>query len=117
MNSTIRSLLFWVALIVVALFVWNFSSKLQPTEHQIQFSEFLARVDSRDVASVTIVGNEVTGFYKDNVKFRTHAPIQFEGLANKLIDSGVSVAAKEPTASPWASLLYSWAPILLLIGF
>ena len=117
MNSTIRSLLFWVALIVVALFVWNVSSKLQPTEHQIQFSEFLARVDSRDVASVTIVGNEVTGFYKDNVKFRTHAPIQFEGLANKLIDSGVSVAAKEPTASPWASLLYSWAPILLLIGF
>ena len=27
------------------------------------------------------------------------------------------MTAKEPTASPWASLLYSWAPILLLIGF
>ena len=27
------------------------------------------------------------------------------------------VTAKEPTQSPWAQLLYSWAPILLLIGF
>ena len=27
------------------------------------------------------------------------------------------VNAKEPTASPWASLLYSWAPFLLMIGF
>ena len=27
------------------------------------------------------------------------------------------MTAKEPTQSPWAQLLYSWAPILLLIGF
>ena len=30
---------------------------------------------------------------------------------------GVIVQAKDPTTSPWATLLYSWAPILLLIGF
>ena len=40
-----------------------------------------------------------------------------EGLANKLIERNVAVAAREPTASPWAALLYSWAPILLMIGF
>ena len=27
------------------------------------------------------------------------------------------MAAREPTTSPWAALLYSWAPILLMIGF
>src|SRR5258708_8576489 len=27
------------------------------------------------------------------------------------------VEAKEPAASPWASLLYSWAPVLLMVGF
>ncbi|HXV77838.1 MAG TPA: ATP-dependent zinc metalloprotease FtsH, partial [Candidatus Polarisedimenticolaceae bacterium] len=42
---------------------------------------------------------------------------QYEGLANKLIAQGILVTAKEPTQSPWAQLLYSWAPILLLIGF
>ena len=48
---------------------------------------------------------------------RRHAPTQYEGLANRLIDKGVIVQAKDPTTSPWATLLYSWAPILLLIGF
>ena len=49
--------------------------------------------------------------------FRTYAPSQYEGLANKLIERNVQVQAKEPTASPWATLLYAWAPILLMIGF
>ena len=117
MNSTLKSLLFWMVLVLVGLVVWNFSTKLQPHDRPIQFSEFMAKVDSGDVSSVTIVGNELTGHYRNNDSFKTFAPTQFEGLANKLIDKNVSVTAKEPTASPWASLLYSWAPILLLIGF
>src|SRR5207247_367333 len=38
-------------------------------------------------------------------------------LVNKLIDKGVQVESKEQTASPWASLLYTWAPAVLMIGF
>ena len=53
----------------------------------------------------------------DKEIFHTYAPAQYEGLANKLISLGILVDAKEPTQSPWAQLLYSWAPILLLIGF
>ncbi len=49
--------------------------------------------------------------------FRTYVPAQYEGLVNRLIEKKVIVQAKEPTASPWAALLLSWAPILLLIGF
>ena len=53
----------------------------------------------------------------DNQTFRTFAPAQYEGLANKLIEKGVQVTAKEPSVSPWSSIFYSWAPILLMIGF
>ena len=52
-----------------------------------------------------------------NTKFRTYAPPQYEGLANKLSDKGMQITAKPETTSPWATLLYSWAPILLMIGF
>ena len=31
--------------------------------------------------------------------------------------ANVQVNAKEPTASPWASLLLGWAPTLLIVGF
>ena len=41
----------------------------------------------------------------------------YEGLANKLAEKNIIITAKPETTSPWATLLYSWAPILLMIGF
>ena len=42
---------------------------------------------------------------------------QYEGLANKLAEKNVVIEAKPESASPWTAILYSWAPILLMIGF
>ena len=117
MNSTLRSLLFWLVLAIVAVVVWNFQSAFAPTAKPVTFSEFMSWVDSGQVAEVEIAGNEVTGTTKANEKFRTYAPAQFEGLANKLIERSVVISAKDATVSPWASILYSWAPALLMIGF
>jgi len=68
---------------------------------------------------VTITGQEITGSTKDNPNqiFRLYVPSQYEGLANDLYKKDVRIQAKEPTASPWASLLYNWAPFLVMIGF
>ena len=41
----------------------------------------------------------------------------YEGLTNDLVKRGVIVSAKEAAASPWASALVSWAPILVFMGF
>ncbi len=117
MNSTIKSLLFWVVLVVIGVLIWNFSTKFQQHDQTITFTEFMSRADSGNVDSVTITGQEINGRLKIGESFRTYAPSQYDGLVNKLIDRGVKVTAKEPTASPWASLLYSWAPVLLMIGF
>jgi cell division protease FtsH len=117
LNSTLKSLLFWTALVVVGVLLWNFSTRLQTHERQVGFSEFMSWVDTGSVARVTITGQEISGSTKTDESFRTFAPSQYDGLANKLIDKNVTVQAKEPTGSPWASLLYSWAPVLLMIGF
>jgi cell division protease FtsH len=117
LNSTLKSLVFWMVLVVVGVLVWNFSTKFQTSHKSESFSEFMARVDSGQVARVMITGNEITYVSKTNENFRTYAPPQYEGLANKLIERNVVVSAREPTTSPWAALLYSWAPILLMIGF
>ncbi len=117
MNSTLKSLVFWVVLVIVGGLVWNFSTKFQTSHKPETFSEFMTKVDAGQVARVTITGNEITYGTKSNDNFRTYAPPQYEGLANKLIERNVEVTAREQTASPWAALLYSWAPILLMIGF
>jgi len=106
-----------MVLVVVGLLVWNVSTRLQPNQKPQRFSEFMANVDAGQVARVTITGNEISYTSKSNENFRTYAPSQYEGLANKLIERGVDVSAREPSASPWSAILFSYAPILLMIGF
>jgi cell division protease FtsH len=99
LNSTLKSLVFWMVLVVVGVLVWNFSTKFQTSHKSESFSEFMARVDSGQVARVMITGNEITYVSKTNENFRTYAPPQYEGLANKLIERNVVVSAREPTKS------------------
>ncbi|MBI2188148.1 MAG: ATP-dependent metallopeptidase FtsH/Yme1/Tma family protein [Acidobacteria bacterium] len=117
MNSTFKSLVFWMALVVIGVLVWNFSTKFQTSHKPLTFTEFMASVDAGQIDRVTITGNEIIGVDKAGENFRTYAPPQYEGLANRLLERNVIVSAREPAASPWAALLYSWAPILLMIGF
>ena len=123
MNSTLKSLLFWMVLVVVGVLIWNFSNAFAgKAENTVAFSQFLKALDDDQVQSVVMVGHEITGELKNSSvgngrdKFRTYAP-DYQGLANKLHEKGVQIQAKPETTSPWATLLYSWAPILLMIGF
>jgi cell division protease FtsH len=108
-----------MVLVVVAVGVWNFSNRFQTPSKLVPFSDFMADVNGDRIEKVTITGQEINGNYNTAEKetFHTYAPAQYEGLANRLLEKGILVNAKEPTQSPWAQLLYSWAPILLLIGF
>ena len=117
MNSTTRSLLFWMALVVVVAVIWNLSNPFRAAADEVAFSEFMRQVQSGQVNRVELTGNEIVGTSTSGDLFRTYAPPQYEGLANELIDLDVQVEARAAAPSPWATLLYSWAPILLIIGF
>jgi cell division protease FtsH len=77
----------------------------------------MTRVEAGSVAKVEIVGQDLTGTTKANETFHAYVPTQYDGLVNELMKANVQVNAKEPTASPWASLLLGWAPTLLIVGF
>ncbi len=117
MNSTTRSLLFWMVLVVVVALIWNLSSQLRNGDSPVSFSEFMQWVNTGQVDRVELTGNEITGTDSSGQQFTTYAPPQYEGLVNTLLERDVVVDAKEAAPSPWASLLYAWAPILLIIGF
>ena len=117
MSVNLRSLVFWMVLIVVVVLVWNFSTQFQAGDSSVTFSEFIRRVEAGQIESVTLIGSEITGTSDSGDRFRTYAPPQYEGLVNKLVERNVAVTAKEAANSPWATLLYTWAPILLIIAF
>jgi cell division protease FtsH len=120
LNSTLKSLVFWMVLVVIGVLVWNLSTTFKKPATTVTFSDFMNQVELGQVATVTITGDEITGTYKtddDGKGFRVTVPQQYEGLGNKLVEKQVVVMAKTASASPWTQLLYSWAPILLMIGF
>jgi hypothetical protein len=46
LNSTMRSLVFWMAMAVIAVMVWNFSTKFQASAKSLTFTEFMMAVDT-----------------------------------------------------------------------
>jgi len=101
-------------------FMFSLASSSQygpPNKTEVSFSEFIHQAKSGQIISVTITGNEVSGQMRSGDQFHTYAPAQYEGLANQLVESGVRVDAEETKSSPLAMFLYSWGPILLMIGF
>ena len=117
MNFTLRSLVFWMVLVVVVVLIWNVSTQFQAADDSVTFSEFLAQVDAGEVQSVELTGNEITGALNGGSRFRVYAPPQYEAWSTRSSIRDVAITAKEEASSPWATLLYSWAPILLIIGF
>ena len=116
MNSTTRSLLLWMVPVVVVVLVWSLSSQLRTAASEVTFSEFMRLVETGQVDHVELAGNEVVGASSTGEQFRTYAPLQYEGLVNRLLDNNVQVDAKDAVASGWA-LLFAWAPMLLIVGF
>src|SRR5690349_1441942 len=106
-----------MVLVIVGVLIWNFSTAFQTRDNTVQFSKFIEYLDQGNVVQVTMTGNEIVGTLKQGQKFRTYAPPQYEGLGNKLVERNVEVEAKEPTGSPWAAIIYAWAPLIIMIGF
>ena len=111
MSSTLKNLLFWVVLIVVGILIWNFSTNFQQRDTPIPFSQFIEDLDKGNIETATIEGNYVYGTTRQQTKYRTYAPSQYEQLGNRLIQQKVKLDSKEPTASPWAAIIYAWAPL------
>ena len=102
LNSTLKSLLFWMVLVVVGVLIWQFStgSGASPsTDGVLEVPPERRRQD--EVASVTITGNEITGTYNGNAgdgpaSSAPTRPTQYEGLANKLTEQGRRHRARSP---------------------
>jgi cell division protease FtsH len=117
----LKSIVFWVAVVVVAALVYSITKSYGSAHKLEDFSQFMTKVQEEQVERVTATGNEISYVIKGTGEtFRTVAPslgLQYEGLIKDLLGRGVDVKILEPTASPWTNLLYSWAPILLFMGF
>ncbi len=118
MNSTAKTILFWVALLLTAVLLYQVVQRTTSTDDtDFNFTRFLNEVERGSVKSVTIADSEITGELTTGETFKTYLPMEYPDMLTLLRDKNVEVVGEPATQSPWISALVGWAPFLFLIGF
>ena len=124
-SSTLKTVMFWLFIIMLAVLLWTLVSKSGQTarEEEPSYSEFMAQVDRGNVKEVTLylspTSYEIEGEWREpSKKFRTtifkeSAP----DLAKTLRDKQVLINVKEVNRADWVTFLLNAAPLFLLVAF
>ena len=84
---------------------------------KVAYSEFLQKVKSGNVASVTVEDRVIKGMLKDNSHFTTYLPLSDPYLLSELISQKVKVVGQAPQQQSFLMHIFiNWFPMLLLIG-
>ena len=118
MNSTARTILFWVALLLTAVLLYQVVQRTTAgTESQFNFTQFMEEVERGGVRRVSIAEFEVTGELTSGESFKTYIPMEYPELLSILRERNVEIEGEPTNQSPWLTALLSWAPFLFIIGF
>ncbi len=111
-----KNLSLWLVIALVGLLLFNLFRGRTEVYHTIQFNEFLEKVDSGVLSSVTIRGNTITWASSDGTRFKTVVPETNEALPH-LLRHNVNMLVKEESRPNWlVQAVLSWVPIILLVG-
>ena len=119
MNPNYRSFLIWgiIALLLITLFSFFNGNSQQGGTGEITYSDFLKRVDNKEIKTVTIQGQRLTGITNDNRTVLSFAPND-PGLVTRLESKNVNVRAQPESTgnSTFMNLLITLLPVVILIG-
>src|SRR5450759_1955361 len=120
-NSNVKTLIFWVVLICVAVLLFAVVRTGQGIkEDTISFTKFLEKVNASSVAEVTIADHDVHGVYEPlsaQQGFHTQVPANYPKLYDLLNDKKVNINIKDTSSGGWVSILLNASPFIVLLAF
>jgi len=115
-TNTKRNFLIWIAIFFVVMLVSNMFGGGGISANKITFSQFIAKVDNKEVAKVNIKGKDLFGTMKSGGEFYVFLP-EYPDLVDKLQENNVEVNA-EPLVSKSEKMIsgiLGWLPFLIMI--
>jgi cell division protease FtsH len=118
-NSTVKTVLFWLLIGVSALLLWEVVKGARDSnkDKELNVTEFMSQMDQSNIGEITVDGMQVRGKFKDASAFHTTAPTNYftpEMLKN-LQAKGVRITFRDiNSGSLPLQLLGTWAPLILL---
>ncbi len=122
MNSGfLKNLFVWFIIFASLMGAYQILSEGKKNTTEIQYSEFLSRVDSGEVLEVEIKGNQINGQYipingsGGTVYFETYGPAG-DDLLKQMTQKRVNFKFISTQESGFFAFLINWAPMIILIA-
>ncbi|HEU5350677.1 MAG TPA: ATP-dependent zinc metalloprotease FtsH [Terracidiphilus sp.] len=121
MNSTVKTIMFWVFILVCLMLLWSVVQKSNSggKDQEITYSDLFNKVQAGQVQDATIQGTELHGHLKSSPKeeFHTTIPANYEDLDKAMLASKVNLTIKnEQNNGLWLQVLINVGPFVLLIA-
>ena len=117
MNSTVKTVLFWLLIVVSAFLLWQVvkGARDSQKEKEINVTQFMSDVDQGNIRELTVNGMEVKGKYRDGSSFHTTAPGNYftPEMLKTLQSKGVNITFRDINGGNWAWLIQV-VPIVLI---
>lgn len=116
-SDLVKNTLLWLVIIGVVVLVFSGLDTSAKSDN-MNYTEFVTAVEEKQITSVNIDGEQISGVKENGSEFTTVVPpIADEQLMPKLRENGVEVEAAAPKRqSILMQLLIASFPILLIIG-
>jgi cell division protease FtsH len=118
-NSTVKTVLFWLLIGVSALLLWEVvkGAREGQKDAEINTTQFMSDVDQGNVRELTVNGMEVHGKYRNGSAFHTNLPSNYftPDMLKTLQSKGINISFRDiNSGSLPLQLLGTWAPLILL---
>ncbi len=119
MNSTVKTVLFWLLIVVSAVLLWEVvkGARDGQKDQDLSSNQFISDVDQGKIHELTVNGMEVRGKLSDQSAFHTTMPTNYftPEMLNNLQSKGVTINFRDVNSGSLPlQLLGTWAPLILL---
>ena len=116
-NNSKKSLFIWILIFVAVFMASNFLGNNVKSGNEIIFSDFLNKVESGEISSVNIRGDNISGKFSDGREFYTLST-NYPDLVKELKEKNVEVKVVPvlSTSDKIFSGILGWLPFILLAG-
>ena len=118
MNSTVKTIIFWVFIFACLVVLWQVFQKSTGggKDTEIAFSDFLQDAQHGQISDLTITGNEVRGKLAGDKSggFHTTIPTNYSHLYDILDQNKIKVNIRDNQGSAWWSILIQFSPVIVI---
>ncbi|CAL4322755.1 ATP-dependent zinc metalloprotease FtsH [Buchnera aphidicola (Thelaxes suberi)] len=117
MNDTTKNLIFWLIISILVMSIFQSINVNSIKLKKVDYSTFKTEINQDQIHEVQINSNYIKVIKKDSSQYGTYVPMNDPRLLDNLLKNHIKITGIAPEQPNWfISLMFSWFPMLFLIG-